>query len=72
MARGNASNSAPAADDADSTAAPDLEAGIAAVFAVLRAAGEGDGADTPSEPPVDSGATFELLGELDRLWRNDA
>lgn len=50
----------------------DLEAGIAAVFAAIRDSGVGfDGeADPGAETAVeDDGATFALLGELNRLWQ---
>ena len=58
--------------------ADELEAGIAAVFDAIRsseanaaegsdAAGEAD-ADTDDTPPEDSGVTFALLTELNRLW----
>ena len=60
-------------DEGGSTS--DLEAGIAAVFARLRATGDGDDAGFAREPTgaaVDDGTTFDLLGELDRLWRGDA
>jgi len=51
----------------------DLEDGIASVFAALHAARE----DTaPAEPRDDleasDGVTFQLLGELDRLWHRAA
>jgi hypothetical protein len=63
----------PAGDDG---ASADLEAGIAAVFARLREAVDSDGAglarDAADAATVDDGTTFDLLGELDRLWRGDA
>ena len=57
---------------AEGEGGPDLEAGIAAIFARLRDAAEGhDDVDSVARP-VDDGVTYELLGELDRLWRGDA
>jgi hypothetical protein len=52
----------------------DLEAGIAAVFEAIRNNGGGFDAEADSEAAFDSaidddGATFELLGELNRLWQ---
>ena len=49
----------------------DLETGIASIFAAMQAAGddapgEGDEAD---DSPFDDELTFQLLGELDRLWQ---
>lgn len=60
-------------DSTDADGAPDLVAGIADIFARLREAAEGTG-DLTAEAatPVDDGATFDLLGELDRLWRDGA
>ena len=59
--------------------ADELEAGIAAVFDAIRSTdadspeGEDEGADESSAeeddtPPEDSGVTFALLTELNRLW----
>ncbi len=61
----------PDSSDADGT--PDLAAGIADIFARLRDAADGTG-DLTAEAaaPVDDSATFDLLGELDRLWRDGA
>jgi hypothetical protein len=44
-----------------------LEAGIAAVFEAIRNGGGGS-ADENDEAPTDSGVTFALLTELNRLW----
>ena len=45
-----------------------LEAGIAAVFDAIRS-GDGGDPDGDSDPlPDDSGVTFALLTELNRLW----
>ena len=54
----------------------ELESGIASVFAALRASGSG-GADHAAAgeahdedgEPFDDTHTFQLLGELDRLWQ---
>ena len=50
-----------------------LEAGIAAVFEAIRnggggATGEGEDGGEDAEPAEDSGVTFALLTELNRLW----
>jgi hypothetical protein len=52
----------------------ELETGIASIFAALRAAGEGADDDTTHARDEDAAAfddthTFQLLGELDRLWQ---
>ena len=46
-----------------------LEAGIAAVFDAIRNGGS-DAAAGSHQPPEDNGATFALLGELNRLWEH--
>jgi len=51
----------------------ELETGIASIFAALQAAGsdgnaDGDAFDDDDIEPVDA-HTFQLLGELDRLWQ---
>jgi hypothetical protein len=43
----------------------ELETGIASIFAAIQAAGEEGGDD----PAFDDELTFQLLGELDRLWQ---
>ncbi|HEY0855180.1 MAG TPA: hypothetical protein VGD86_10155 [Devosia sp.] len=50
--------------------ADELEAGIAAVFDAIRSGDDSsdDGADSDHTPPDDSGVTFALLTELNRLW----
>ena len=50
--------------------ADELEAGIAAVFDAIRSSDESsdDDADSDDPPPADSGVTFALLTELNRLW----
>lgn len=45
-----------------------LEAGIAAVFDAIRNGGGGEADESEDHPPEDNGATFALLGELNRLW----
>jgi hypothetical protein len=69
MAHAQQDSSAPA----DAGSAPELDTGIAHIFARLRDAGEGT-AELTAEgaAPIDDGATFDLLGELDRLWRDGA
>lgn len=68
MAHAQQDSSAP-----DAERATDLEAGIAHIFARLRDAGEDSGGLTAEgAAPIDDGATFDLLGELDRLWRDGA
>ncbi|HEV7277419.1 MAG TPA: hypothetical protein VGN80_14125 [Devosiaceae bacterium] len=57
---------------AEGEGGPDLEAGIAAIFTRLRDAADGHDVAVPEAGPVDDSATYELLGELDRLWRGDA
>lgn len=57
---------------AEGEGAPDLEAGIAAIFTRLRDAAESHDGTAPLAEPVDDSVTYELLGELDRLWRGDA
>lgn len=53
--------------DAADDKGDDLEAGIASIFAAIRS-GSGDGAlDVP--PLEETGPTYELLAELDRLWQ---
>ncbi|WP_417307875.1 hypothetical protein [Devosia sp.] len=49
----------------------DLEAGVASIFAEVHAAG---GPDLPSDDDIAEANehTFELLGELDRLWSHAA
>lgn len=46
--------------------ADELEAGIAAVFDAIRSGD--DDADSDETPPQDTGVTFALLTELNRLW----
>jgi hypothetical protein len=46
----------------------DLEAGIASIFASIRSAPSD--AEAPRDLPEESGATYALLTELDRLWQN--
>lgn len=57
---------------AEGEGGPDLEAGIADIFTRLRDAIEGSDHMDREAGPVDDSATYELLGELDRLWRGDA
>jgi hypothetical protein len=57
-----------AADHPASTDAPgNSDAAIASIFALIRS-GPGSEAIPESELPEDTGATFDLLSELDRLW----
>jgi hypothetical protein len=54
----------------DATDYDELETGIASIFAAMQAAGD----DGPGEQGADEDAsedehTFQLLGELDRLWQ---
>ena len=59
------------ADEESGSADEMLAAGIASIFATIRS-----GEETPemqgSEQAEDDGTTFELLSELDRLWRKSA
>lgn len=46
-----------------------LETGIASIFALIRSGKATDG--TPEGPlPEETGATYALLSELDRLWNS--
>jgi hypothetical protein len=51
----------------DAAGYDELETGIASIFAALHAAGSDDASDDDAEP--DDAHTFQLLGELDRLWQ---
>ena len=68
MATPQPSFSAPAEGEGGS----DIEVGIAQIFSRLRDAAAGSGGLERQAEPVDDSATYELLGELDRLWRGDA
>ncbi len=51
--------------------ADELEAGIAAVFDAIRSSDDAmddDGDASDATPPADTGVTFALLTELNRLW----
>ena len=61
---------------ADGEHLDELESGIASVFAALRASGSDRAHDAASgerhdddAEPFDDTHTFQLLGELDRLWQ---
>ena len=61
----------PDAVTGDSSDYDDLETGIASIFAAMQVADSDDENDTDGD---DAGAeedahTFQLLGELDRLWQ---
>jgi len=63
-----------AADPGDATDYDELETGIASIFAALQAAGSDESADiedTDEASFVDQ-HTFQLLGELDRLWQRQS
>ncbi len=49
----------------------ELETGIASIFAAMQAAGDEPGGDDDmaDDTPFDDEPTFQLLGELDRLWQ---
>ena len=61
----------PAAETSDDVSDYDeLEDGIASIFAAMQAAsdeGENDASGGEDDAPFDH--TFQLLGELDRLWQ---
>jgi hypothetical protein len=56
----------------DATDYDELEDGIASIFAAMQAAGD-EGEDAANEGDTGDDAaldhTFQLLGELDRLWQ---
>ena len=54
----------PTAGD-DETDYDELETGIASIFAAIQAAGD----DADTDEPAGDDPTFQLLGELDRLWQ---
>lgn len=64
----------PETETGDTTGYDDLETGIASIFAALHAAGPA-ASDLPTprtDEPADrfeDAHTFQLLGELDRLWQ---
>ena len=55
------------AGDDDEADYDDLETGIASIFAAIQAAGDDDTDETAGDDP-----TFQLLGELDRLWQRQS
>ena len=46
----------------------ELETEIAAILAMIRSGKPGDA--MPRDLPEETGATYQLLSELDRLWRS--
>ena len=59
-----------AADTGDAADYDELEIGIASIFAAIQAAGDGPAdSDEGDDTPFDDESTFQLLGELDRLWQ---
>lgn len=61
----------PEAEAGEATDYDELETGIASIFAAIQAAGDepDDGDDAAGDTPFDDETTFQLLGELDRLWQ---
>jgi hypothetical protein len=61
----------------DTTDYDELETGIASIFAAMQATGdEGESADdegdTDDDLSFEDEHTFQLLGELDRLWQRSS
>jgi len=54
--------------DIDDAARQDMDAHIATILALIRSGKTDDLPDGP--PPEETGATYELLTELDRIWNN--
>ena len=60
----------PEAETAEATDYDELETGITSIFAAIQAAGdEPVDDDAADDTPFDDEPTFQLLGELDRLWQ---
>ncbi len=59
------------AETGDAADYDELETGIASIFAAIQAAGDepAEGEEGADEASFDDEPTFQLLGELDRLWQ---